>query len=70
MIDIPGYRVVKVLGAVYGLSVRARNLAAGVWGVTKSAFGGETKVNTQISPYYMVFDRFRLVYSPVYLSFC
>lgn len=30
MFDIPGYRVVKVLGAVYGLTVRSRNLAAGL----------------------------------------
>jgi uncharacterized protein YbjQ (UPF0145 family) len=30
MNDVPGYRVTKVLGAVYGLTVRSRNWAAGL----------------------------------------
>lgn len=30
MNDIPGYRVVKVLGAVYGLTVRSRNWGADI----------------------------------------
>ncbi|RKU46113.1 hypothetical protein DL546_006554 [Coniochaeta pulveracea] len=41
MNDIPGYRVVKVLGAVYGLTVRSRNWAAGLGMVIKSIVGGE-----------------------------
>lgn len=41
MNDIPGYRVVKVLGAVYGLTVRSRNWAAGLGMVVKSIAGGE-----------------------------
>jgi uncharacterized protein YbjQ (UPF0145 family) len=30
MNDIPGYRVVKVLGTVYGLTVRTRNWGADI----------------------------------------
>lgn len=41
MNDIPGYRVVKVLGTVYGLTVRSRNWAAGLGMVVKSMAGGE-----------------------------
>lgn len=41
MNDIPGYRVVKVLGAVYGLTIRSRNWAAGLGMVVKSIAGGE-----------------------------
>jgi uncharacterized protein YbjQ (UPF0145 family) len=41
MNDIPGYRVVKVLGAVYGLTVRSRNLGAGIASILKSFVGGE-----------------------------
>ncbi|KAL1837257.1 hypothetical protein VTJ49DRAFT_4081 [Mycothermus thermophilus] len=39
--DIPGYRVVKVLGAVYGMTVRSRNWAASMGMVIKSIAGGE-----------------------------
>lgn len=41
MMDIPGYRVTKVLGAVYGVTVRSRNIAAGIGMVIKSMAGGE-----------------------------
>ncbi|KAK4044440.1 hypothetical protein C8A01DRAFT_42865 [Parachaetomium inaequale] len=43
MFDIPGYRVVRVLGAVYGLTVRSRNWAAGLTMVLKSIAGGELR---------------------------
>ncbi len=43
MFDVPGYRVVKVLGAVYGLTVRSRNWAAGLGMVLKSMAGGELR---------------------------
>lgn len=43
MNDIPGYRVTKVLGAVYGLTVRSRNWAAGLGMVIKSIAGGELR---------------------------
>ncbi|KAK3362270.1 hypothetical protein B0T25DRAFT_512515 [Lasiosphaeria hispida] len=43
MFDVPGYRVVKVLGAVYGLTVRTRNWAASLTMVIKSVAGGELR---------------------------
>ncbi|KAK2042774.1 DUF74-domain-containing protein [Colletotrichum somersetense] len=43
MFDIPGYRVVRTLGAVYGLSVRSRNIAASLGMVIKSLAGGELR---------------------------
>jgi hypothetical protein len=43
MFDVPGYRVVRVLGAVYGLTVRSRNWAAGLGMVIKSIAGGELR---------------------------
>ncbi|KAI5861672.1 DUF74-domain-containing protein [Durotheca rogersii] len=43
MFDVPGYRVVRVLGAVYGLTVRSRNLAASLGMVLKSMAGGELR---------------------------
>ena len=48
MIDIPGYRVVRVLGAVYGLTVRSRNWAAGLGMVLKSMAGGELRWFTHL----------------------
>ena len=41
MNEIPGFRVVKVLGAVYGLTVRSRNWGAAIASVLKSVGGGE-----------------------------
>ncbi|KYK56922.1 UPF0145 domain-containing protein [Drechmeria coniospora] len=41
MMDLPGYRVVKVLGTVFGISVRSRNIAASLGMVLKSFAGGE-----------------------------
>ncbi|KEZ46364.1 YjfJ protein [Scedosporium apiospermum] len=43
MFDITGYRIVKVLGAVYGLTVRSRNWAASFGMVLKSVAGGELR---------------------------
>jgi uncharacterized protein YbjQ (UPF0145 family) len=46
MNEIPGFRVVKVLGAVYGLTVRTRNWGADIASFLKSAGGGELKYFT------------------------
>ncbi|KAH9990384.1 hypothetical protein F4779DRAFT_610090 [Xylariaceae sp. FL0662B] len=43
MFDIPGYRVLKVLGVVYGLTVRARNIGATIGMGIKSLAGGELR---------------------------
>ncbi|KAH7042186.1 hypothetical protein B0J12DRAFT_207929 [Macrophomina phaseolina] len=41
--DVPGYRITKVLSAVYGITVRSRNWAAGLGMVLKSIAGGELR---------------------------
>lgn len=51
MFDVPGYRVVRVLGAVYGITVRCRNWAAGFGMVIKSIAGGELKWFTNMVSY-------------------
>lgn len=48
MFDLPGYRIVKVLGTVYGLTVRSRNWAAGLGMVLKSVVGGELRWYTNL----------------------
>ncbi|KAK0734371.1 hypothetical protein B0T26DRAFT_633908 [Lasiosphaeria miniovina] len=48
MLDVPAYRVVRVLGAVYGLTVRSRNWAAGIGMVLKSIAGGELRWFTNL----------------------
>jgi uncharacterized protein YbjQ (UPF0145 family) len=48
MNEIPGYRVVRVLGTVYGLTVRSRNWGADIASVLKSAVGGELKYLTNM----------------------
>lgn len=48
MNEIPGYRVKKVLGAVYGLSVRSRNWGADIASVLKSVVGGELSMLTKM----------------------
>ena len=41
MMDLPGYHITKVLGAVYGVTVRSRNIVAGMAMVLKSMAGVE-----------------------------
>lgn len=48
MNDVPGHRVTKVLGTVYGLTVRSRNWGAGLGGVMRSVVGGEIRVFTKL----------------------
>jgi len=48
MNDIPGYRVVRVLGTIYGITVRARNWGADIGAFLKSSVGGEIKVITNL----------------------
>ncbi|KAI5921698.1 DUF74-domain-containing protein [Camillea tinctor] len=43
MFDIPGYKVTRVLGTVYGITVRSRNWAASLGMVLKSVAGGELR---------------------------
>jgi uncharacterized protein YbjQ (UPF0145 family) len=49
MNEIPGYRVVRMLGAIYGLTVRSRNWGADIGGILKSIVGGEIKYFTNMT---------------------
>jgi uncharacterized protein YbjQ (UPF0145 family) len=46
--EIPGYRVVKVLGAIYGITVRSRNWAADIGAFLRSSVGGEIRYMTNL----------------------
>jgi uncharacterized protein YbjQ (UPF0145 family) len=48
MNDIPGYRVVRVLGTIYGITVRSRNWGADIGAFLKSSVGGEIKYFTNL----------------------
>lgn len=45
--DLPGYEVEEVLGEVFGLTVRSRNLGSQVGAGLKSLIGGELKGMTK-----------------------
>jgi len=47
--DIPGYRVVKVIGVVRGLSVRSRSLAGNIGASIQILFGGNITVYTSLA---------------------
>ncbi|KAK9343970.1 putative heavy-metal-binding-domain-containing protein [Lipomyces starkeyi] len=48
MNDIPGYRVVRVISTVYGLTVRSRNVIADIGAGFKSLIGGEVGIFTKM----------------------
>ncbi|MBI2766367.1 MAG: YbjQ family protein [Chloroflexi bacterium] len=45
--DLPGYEVTEVLGEVFGLTVRSRNIGSQIGSGLKSLMGGELKGMTQ-----------------------
>lgn len=45
--DLPGYQVTDVLGEVFGLTVRSRNIASQIGATFKSLAGGELKGMTK-----------------------
>jgi uncharacterized protein YbjQ (UPF0145 family) len=47
--DIPGYKVVKVIGVVRGITVRSRNLIANIGGAIQSLFGGQLSVYVKLA---------------------
>ena len=47
MNDLPGYEVTQVLGEVFGLTVRSRNVGSQIGAGFKSLFGGELKGMTK-----------------------
>lgn len=46
--DVPGYKITKTLGTVYGLTVRARNWGADLGAIVRSAIGGELRPFTTL----------------------
>jgi uncharacterized protein YbjQ (UPF0145 family) len=48
MNDLPGYEIDEVLGEVFGLTVRARNVGSQVGASIKSLVGGELKGMTKM----------------------
>jgi uncharacterized protein YbjQ (UPF0145 family) len=48
MNDLPGYEVEEVLGEVYGLTVRSRNVGSQIGAQLKSLIGGELKGMTKV----------------------
>ena len=59
MNDIPGYQVTQVLGEVFGLTVRSRNIGSQFGAGLKSLVGGELKGMTKnlVSSRYEVINR-------------
>lgn len=47
MNDIPGYEITEVLGEVFGLTVRSRNIGSQMGAAFKSLAGGELKGMTK-----------------------
>jgi uncharacterized protein YbjQ (UPF0145 family) len=47
MNDVPGYAIEEVLGEVYGLTVRSRNIGSQLGAAFKSIVGGELKGMTK-----------------------
>jgi uncharacterized protein YbjQ (UPF0145 family) len=48
MNDLPGYEIDEVLGEVFGLTVRARNVGSQIGASIKSLVGGELKGMTKM----------------------
>lgn len=48
MNDLPGYEITEVLGEVFGLTVRSRNLGSQIGAALKSLAGGELKGMTKM----------------------
>jgi uncharacterized protein YbjQ (UPF0145 family) len=59
MNDIPGYAVTEVLGEVFGLTVRSRNVGSQAGAALKSLVGGELKGMTKnlVASRHEVIDR-------------
>src|SRR5579862_5372099 len=48
MNDVPGYEIEEVLGEVFGLTVRSRNIGSQIGAGLKSLVGGELKGMTKV----------------------
>lgn len=48
MNDVPGHQIEEVMGEVYGLTVRSRNIGSQLGASLKSLIGGELKGMTKV----------------------
>jgi uncharacterized protein YbjQ (UPF0145 family) len=48
MNDLPGYQVTEVMGEVFGITVRSRNLRSSIGAAFKSLAGGELRGMTKL----------------------
>jgi uncharacterized protein YbjQ (UPF0145 family) len=48
MNELPGYRVVEVLGTIFGITVRSRNWGSAIGNGLKSIVGGELRTFTNL----------------------
>jgi uncharacterized protein YbjQ (UPF0145 family) len=47
--DLPGYRIVRHVGLVRGITVRSRNAVANFGGAIQSLFGGQLSVYVELA---------------------
>lgn len=47
--DAPGYRVVKTLGLVRGITVRSRSIVGNLGGAIQSVFGGKLSIYVNLA---------------------
>ena len=47
-LELPGYRIVKSLGVVRGLTVRSRSIVGNIAGGIQSLFGGNITIYTEL----------------------
>jgi uncharacterized protein YbjQ (UPF0145 family) len=47
--DLPGYRIVRHLGVVRGITVRSRSVIGNIGGAIQSLFGGNINVYTTLA---------------------
>ena len=47
--DIPGHRVVRVIGLVRGITVRSRSVIGNIGGSVQALFGGKLSVYTDLA---------------------
>lgn len=47
--DVPGHKIVKVIGLVRGITVRSRNIVSNLGGAIQSIFGGRLSVFVKLA---------------------
>ena len=47
--DLPGYRIVSIIGVVRGITVRSRSVIGNLGGAIQSIFGGNLSIYTDLA---------------------